>query len=192
MLPDFFADFSFDHVLDEEFADQRLPAGGIPAVGGGPDDDEWVFSVAAELPLFEGGDKKHELDRAKADLEQFVQTRERVRQLIEQDTLTAFYAIEGSHPSIAYSRTAADRAHKNLEIVGDQYARGAANIIDLLDAQNEAFTADQAAAISVYRYLQDLVDYQRAISWFELFGSKEEKAAWVARLEAYLDAGGEP
>jgi outer membrane protein TolC len=126
------------------------------------------------------------VSRARSELERLLQTRERARQLIEQQTLLTTAAIDSSQPNIQLRRRAAASARKNLDIIRDKYARGAASIIELLDAQNQTFAQDQAAAVAGYEFLQDLIDFQRSLSWFEKFGSEESRAAWVRRLKAYL------
>jgi outer membrane protein TolC len=100
------------------------------------------------------------------------------------------YALQSSHPNIGLSRTAADRAHKNLDVVRKKYAQGAVSILDLLDAQNQVLTQDQAAAIAVYTYLQDLVQFQRAISWFEWMQADPAKKEFVVGLESFWQPSG--
>ena len=76
-------------------------------------------------------------------------------------------------------------ARKNLELVTRQYARGIAPIIDLLDAQNASFQADQLAANSVYDFLIDVMFLQRAAANFNFFTSEAERDEFFQRLDAY-------
>jgi outer membrane protein TolC len=61
-------------------------------------------------------------------------------------------------------------------------------VTDLLEAQTNAFTAEQNAASTVYRFLIDLVDFQRAIAWFEDERSPEEQEALLQRIETAVEA----
>jgi outer membrane protein TolC len=72
---------------------------------------------------------------------------------------------------------------RNYEIVRDNYASGRSSIIDLLDAQSQAFTLKQQTVIAVYDYLDDLLELQRSISFFEPLESAESRNGLVTRLE---------
>ncbi len=58
----------------------------------------------------------------------------------------------------------ADAAGKTLELVRDAYARGAASIIALLDAQNNALASELAAETAVYNFLDDWAEVQRSVA----------------------------
>ncbi len=97
-----------------------------------------------------------------------------------------------SYPGISLSREAADAANRNLVLITDSYIQGIKSIIDLLDAQNQALVADQAAANAVYNFLIDLMGVQRAMGEFILFQPEEERKAWRQRAEQYLQQKPEP
>ncbi|GAG17272.1 unnamed protein product, partial [marine sediment metagenome] len=187
VLPDFNAGFTFDH---EMIRHERLPGTGASALeaAGIPDSDrdDWLLGISGTLPLFESGGRVFDVRKARADLDQLKSTYERIRQLTEKLTRNTIYGIESSHPNIRLSREAADRAHKNLEIVREKYAQGTVSILDLLDAQNQALVEDRSASIAVYDYLKDLYAFQRAISWFQDTKTSEEKREWVTSLNAFL------
>ena len=64
------------------------------------------------------------------------------------------------------------------------------SIIDLLDAQNASLVADQVAANSIFDFLIDLMEVQRAVGKFDFFLSVEEREAWFNRLEAFFTQAG--
>ena len=68
-----------------------------------------------------------------------------------------------STDSASSAGVSADAAAKTLELVQDSYGRGAASILDLLDAQNAALTAEFAAETSVYDFLDDWAEVRRSI-----------------------------
>jgi len=86
---------------------------------------------------------------------------------------------------------AADAAHRNLELVSDSYERGVVSILDLLDAQNAALVSDQVAANSVFDFLIDLMEVQRAAVNFDFFLSAADRAAWFERLERFFADSGQ-
>ncbi|MBW2683278.1 MAG: TolC family protein, partial [Deltaproteobacteria bacterium] len=71
--------------------------------------------------------------------------------------------------------------NRNLKLITDSYIQGLKSIIELLDAQNQALSADQAAANAVYDFLVDLMGVQRAMGMFVLFEPEEERNAWIER-----------
>ncbi len=91
-----------------------------------------------------------------------------------------------SFPSIELSREAADAAGRNLELVTDSYSRGLVSIIELLDAQNAARVAEQAAQNSVYDFFIDLMELQRAAGNFGFLKSERERDELFERLDSFM------
>lgn len=183
------ASFSYDNILNDDYAggglSDQMKSAGLPALEL-PDRErnEWIATVQASLPLFEGGGRMADVARARSQLVQLRETRRRAAQLTEQEAHSVIYALESSQPNIALSRTGADRARNNLNVVRKKYAQGSVSILDLLDAQNQALTQDQAAAIAVNAYLQDIIQFQRVIAWFEFMKSAVEKEALISEMDA--------
>ena len=80
---------------------------------------------------------------------------------------------------------AAEAARNNLTVVIDTYRRGAATILDLLDAQNVSLAADQEAASAVYQFLIDLMRVQRAVNRFDFFTTPQDLEDFFDRLEGF-------
>jgi len=183
VLPTASAFVDYDYELEEKNF--------IPADAEQPDKEDWLFGVSVTYPLFEGGRKIADVKQAKAQLDGLKQTHERARQLIEQRAQSALYSLESSHPNIRLNRIAADQAQKNLDVVQKKYAQGLVPIIDLLDAQNQSFTQNQAAAIAVNEYLKDLMEFERSIAWFEPILTEEEKETFLNQFQTFMAQGKE-
>jgi outer membrane protein TolC len=155
LLPAFFFDFSYDYFFEwsPDVVARR--------------DDTWSARVYAVYPLFQGGNRYYELKREQSAREGLENERELSRQLVERRVRTAMQRVESGFPMIVLSLQAAEASRQNLDVVQEKYAEGILNVTDLLEAQNQSFTSDQAAAISVYQFLVDLIDLQRAVAWFE-------------------------
>jgi outer membrane protein TolC len=95
-----------------------------------------------------------------------------------------------SFAGIELSEQASAAAGKSLELVSDAYARGAVSILDLLDAQNAAVSAEQLYANAVYDFFVDLMEVQRAANRFDFFLSAADRNLWYERLEDYFDRAG--
>ena len=95
-----------------------------------------------------------------------------------------------SRMGIGLAQEAAAAAGKNLALVTEAYARGAISIIDLLDAQNAALNAEELATNSVYDFLIDLLEVERAANRIEILGTPETAKAFFERLESYFHGHG--
>lgn len=180
----------YDRILDRHFTGNdttdQLEAAGFPVSRNDSSDNEWQFNITATLPLWEGGGRKHDVAAEEAELDRLELTRVAIAQQIEQRALASVYALQSSQPKIGLARIAADRSERSLKIISDKYQRGATQIVDVLDAQNEALRAGIGAAVAQASYLADLVEFQRAIGWFEKFQSPEARDAWVNHFKRYI------
>jgi outer membrane protein TolC len=154
----------------------------------GQDDTTWSVGLSLSWPLFEGGRRYSKMDKLYAEHARLLAQIENVKQLIEQRMRTAMRNANASGVSILLSRTAAESAHKSLELVTDAYSRGALSIVDLLDAQNAALQADLASANAKFAYMTDLIRSQRASGDYFVLRGKQAAAKWINDLKEYLKA----
>ncbi len=149
------------------------------------DDTDWQIGVFARLPLYEGGRKGGTLGRINEDLARLRINQQAYTNRVAQDMLSALNNTRASYPAISLSREAADAAGRNLTLISDSYIEGIKSIIELLDAQNQALTSDQAAANAVYNFLIDLMGAQRALGEFVTFLPEAERKEWLRRAEEF-------
>ena len=137
-----------------------LPPGLLPDI----DDTMWNVGVKVNLPIFTGGANKARRIRADEELRGLRLQRRNVNLQISQRILSALDKAAASWPAISLRRQSADAAAQTLRLVQDAYGRGAASILDLLDAQNAALTAGFVAETAVYVFLDDWAEVQRSIA----------------------------
>lgn len=187
-VPDLGVSFDYDHTMQETIIGQtlseQLAQAGMP-VQPGPeaDKDDWTLGLRATWSLFDGGGQWVDIARQKTEIMRVRDLRSQTAQLIQQRVLNALFATGSSFPNIGLTQKAADMARKNLQVVQEKYAQGTVSILSLLDAQNQAFVRDQNAALANYTFLNDLVDVQRSISWFDALKNTGEREAWVRGLK---------
>ena len=160
---------------------------GLPAEG----DTDWSVGVDVSLPLFEGGARGARVSGSRLTLSQQHARRDATRERIEQRIRAAQHEMAASYPSIQLSQDAATAAQKNLEIVTDAYSRGAISILDLLDAQNAALVAEEAATNAVSDFLIDLMNVQRSLGRFDFFLDRQGLDDWLERLRDYIATEGQ-
>lgn len=182
---------AYDRVLDRQTEGPDIGAGlaaaGIPLKLTEPSANEWHIGIAAELPLFDGGLRRAGAARADAELRYLQALREETRQQIDAAVMAAYARVMASQPNIRLSRTRTRLAQESLELIQKRYHRGAAGLVDVLDAQGRAFEAEQAAVVAVNQYLQDLTRFQRAIAWFAWLKPAAEQAELIAQIKAWLE-----
>jgi len=176
--------------------DQRVASGGAGqgappiGLGSGQDNTQWSVGLGLSFPLFSGGSKEATETKATEDLRRLRLEREATVGRVEERIRSSMFQAAASFPGIRLSREAAEAAKKNLELVVDQYSRGAVDIIKLLNSQNAALTATESAANAVYEFLIDLMNIQRAVGKFDYFLYEEDRAAWFDRLRSFFDKAG--
>lgn len=185
--PKISASANYSRTLSQDFAGASLAdqfaAAGLPVHGTKADRDDWSVGVTASLPLFTGGSLTAEARKARAELRQRELSRDSARETVIAQAQSALYAAESAHANIALSRRSADLAAQNLAVVQDKYEQGAVSIVNLLDAQSSAFSQRQSAAAAVYRFLSELLQFQRSLGWIEVIATPAEKEAWFRDME---------
>jgi outer membrane protein TolC len=151
-------------------------------------DTSWILGVNVTLPLVTGGSRIAEQARAREQTWELTLRRDLLEQIVHRDILTATYLAAASHIGIGEARAAADAAARTLELVTDQYSRGAVDIINLLEAQNVALVREQTAANAIYDFLIDAMRLQRTIGAFTILQSEEEVENLRNKLDSYVRA----
>ena len=168
--------------LDLGFA----PPGGLAR----PNAVNWTMNVFASLPLFQGGARRAERARTSVRLEELRLTRRSAAQRVEQRIRSALHAAGASYAGIELSEASADAARRSLALVTDAYEQGAASILDLLDAQNQALVAQEVAASAGFDYLIDFMNVQRAVGQFDFFTAPGDYQAFLERLRLFFEQAG--
>ena len=168
----------------------RVEAGGVGGSGAPGDEVNWEVGVQASLPLYTGGARLARQRRAREALAQLRVQREAAAERIAANIRAALYAAGSAYANIRPAREASAASGENLELVTDAYGRGAVSILDLLDAQRDALSASLDAANTVYDYLIQLMQMQRAIGQFDFLVSEGGRQSWLERLDAFFQAQG--
>jgi outer membrane protein TolC len=147
-------------------------------------DLSWQLRVQASYPIFTGFARGATRAQTRLDLERLEVERDGARLAVEQRVRSALETAASSHAAIALTRDAEEAAGRNYELVSDAYARGAASITTLIDAQSAALDASESAANAVHDFLLDLMQVERAMGRFGVLQSAEDRRAFMERLRA--------
>ena len=77
-----------------------------------------------------------------------------------------------------------------LAIVEDKYRGGSLPILDLLDAQSNAVSAQAAAVSSFYASFADLVRLERQVGFIEFLQTPVETESFIGAAQAYVEKNG--
>jgi outer membrane protein TolC len=142
--------------------------------------------IELSLPLLTGGRQLAEVNQNSYELQRLKTESSIIDQLVEQRIRNAISTLQASYPGILLAKDAAIAAANNLKIVDQAYQNGMVPIITLLDAQQSLLTSEQASANANYKFLMDLIEFQRSLGDFNAFYSKEFQASFMVELENYL------
>jgi outer membrane protein TolC/ABC-type uncharacterized transport system substrate-binding protein len=156
------------------------------------DDTNWSVGVIASLPLFSGGSRSAERIQAKIDLERLLLDRTAVEERLEQRIRSALEQVRASFIGIRFAEESATAARENLALVEDAYARGAASLLDLLDAQTAALNAEEQATNALYDFLEDWLETHRAANILDLILEYDKQMAFADRIDEYFVTRGFP
>ena len=192
-MPDLSAKFEYDYEVDKKsgktapFSSTAFTRAPYEA-----DDHEWSVGVVLSVPIFQGGGRLADSEKALSELNGLKAQKRRANELIAQRIRSAMLRMNYSSPNIDLTKLAAENAGKNLEVIQDKYARGKASLIDLLDAQTESLVQQQSAALAEYQFIKDYIEMQRALGWFEFGRSRSELDQWVVRMNNYINSSTPP
>jgi outer membrane protein len=176
IVPKIYADFDYNYNFWQ--------SPDIPELG----TNMYEIRVSAALPLFNGTERVYDLQLRKSFVLELERRLKLADQFVEQRTRNSLRQLQASLPNIEYSRVAAENARKNFDVVRDKYANGIVTITDLLSAQTAAFAADQDALVSLYTFLLDSADFQRAVSFFPQTKGPNEIQEFANYLREKMEA----
>ena len=166
---------------------QRFYRGGAnsTAVPGEPNGTDWFAGLTLSIPIYEGG-RYAEIERNSVEVARLKVQRDDIADAVSQRAAASLHQMGASFAGIDLSRESADAAKKNYDLVETAYAQGAVRILDVIDAQNAWFSAQNLAADSVYAFLIDWMNVQRALGQFTSMLGQTERADLLRRANAYI------
>ena len=189
-IPDFFLNAEIRQFLSRSGAGTDPIDLPIPNEFPQVDDTDWSVGLFGALPVFTGGINRANKRGAQEELFQLEVEREAIANRVEQRIRSALLLAGASFYSIELAQAAADAALKSLDLVTESYVTGAVSITELLDAQAAALRASEGASNTVYDFLIDLMEVERAMSSFAFFQTQEEREAFYRGVHDFMTERG--
>ncbi len=124
-----------------------------------------TYAVAAtvQIPVFQGGRVRGELQVAEARLRQRQQELSSLHDQIAYEIRTALLNLKTSASQVAVARSNIHLAHATLQQARDRFATGVADNIEVVEAQQAAAQADDAYISSLYQFNLSKLSLARAM-----------------------------
>ncbi len=180
-IPTAVTSFGVTNVLDRSGVGGSPPD---PTFGIPRDDFTWRWGVNLNFTLFD--DIRYgTIERLRRTRAQITAQRQDTANRIEQRVRSALHQLSASSAAVDLRRDAVAASHVNLDAVTASYRQGTINIITLIDAQNQALSAEINEANTLYQYLSDYAAAERAGGRFLLLEPPETQNDFFERLNAY-------
>lgn len=148
--------------------------------------NDYLIALQVTFPLFEGGAKCSRLYRDRAKVQEMCQEYQAMRDAVAFRVTSSLDSALASFLSIDLSFAAVAAANRNLAFVEESYAKGAASILDLLDAQQTSLESERSNAEAQFNFAVDLFRIMRAVGSYDIFRSERERRLWLQQLRAFF------
>jgi len=125
-----------------------------------PDRDEWSVGLSLNFPLFDGFERGHRLQRARADLSRAMADHADLVRGIELEVWTAYWRLIESAEAVEAAAKLTRSAIESVRLAEGEYKNGVVSIIGLIDAQTAQTEAER-------RLVQSRLDWYTAKARFE-------------------------
>ncbi len=152
-----------------------------------PDDITWNLGLRLSIPIFEGGRKKTELQRSEIEQDKIAWQKEDLLNKIEKGIRSNVQLMNASYKELDLSQKAAQAAEDNFRLIQNAYSLGAANVIQLIDAQNVMTRTKHMATNAYHQYILDFIHTERLQGKFSFLDADMERDMYTSRLLNYLN-----
>jgi NodT family efflux transporter outer membrane factor (OMF) lipoprotein len=123
----------------------------------------WSFGPTLNLPIFDGGKLRANVDIEKSDAKtQYLAWKEAVLNGVEE-VENALSAVRRDRQTLGPLRRQVETAQESLALSTTSYKDGASSLLDVLDAQRSVSDAQASLAATVQQVAKDYVDLYVAI-----------------------------
>jgi outer membrane protein len=123
----------------------------------------WVASVKAEVPIFDGWRTDHQKEDAEATMLAEQARRRDVERQVSSDVEQALADLQTATSKIAISMLQVEQAKEAVSIAKSRYETGTVTNLDLLDAQAAESAARLGKLQALYKYVMSKYELQRAV-----------------------------
>lgn len=174
--------------LDQTFGryGTKVPDASFEALGVDPYQPTWNVGVNASLPIFQGNLRNKRIQQDKIVLQQLAINRSDLELQFATNIRLSLENLGNSYNQIQFTRQASLSSTKYLELIQDLYREGATNIVTLLDAQNNAVSAQLGFANSQYQFILDAITIERLFNKIYLLSTPKDRESFINDYLTFL------
>ena len=146
----------------------------------------WNLALGVQYPIFQGRRRNVQLQQTKIRLFQLRDQELLLKQQLELRIRSAMEVAGASFAELELSQTAATASSKNFTIIRDLYSQGLTSVTNLIDAQNSNLQTALAAENAIFQFISDFLAVERAVGFYYVLSSPDERDAFFERLNFYL------
>ncbi|TPN86936.1 TolC family protein [Aquimarina algicola] len=165
----------------------RSGEGSDPQPGFTLPNNNYNIGVTMSIPIFNRTQTNINRQTSIIQKEQLSINRENTELTINTNIRNGILNVINQITNIRLSKVSEETAKEALELTQVSYSKGAVNVVQLIDAQNNYLNAQLASMTAVYTYLTSALQIERFIAHYFLLSSKEENNALTQRFLQYLN-----
>jgi len=147
----------------------------------------WNIGLNASLPIFQGNLRKNKIQKDQILLKQLAVNRAALEQQFATNIRLSLENLGNSYNDIQFTQQAEKSSARFLNLVQDLYREGAATIVTLLEAQNNAVSAQLGVVSSRYQFIIDAITIERLINSIYLLATPQERETFVNNYLIFLN-----
>lgn len=150
-------------------------------------DYNYQLGVKLSLPIFSGFSLSASEQKVKYEITQLELSKKTAIEKITTNVKSIMVTLQSDLYAIKQTGIAKSSASNSLDLINIKYLRGAASLLDLLDAQRNYYNTMQDEANVYYSFLNDYFVLQNALSRYDMFLSPLELAELMNRIDKYME-----
>ncbi|MDD9971573.1 MAG: TolC family protein, partial [Myxococcales bacterium] len=131
-----------------------------------PNDLDWSVGLLASFPLFAGMADHAAIAETRAELKRKEALAAALALAIERRVHNAIAEASAAHQALTLATEAAEHAQQGMDLVRQAYARGAVDVLRLVDAQTQVVVTQLSAENAYHDYLAAFVRVEHALGRF--------------------------
>lgn len=151
-----------------------------------PPDGNYSIGLNVSLPIFQQNQRNINKKTAKIQLDQLTIQKKNTNLSLEKNVNDIVLNMVNQIANIEISKVSEETAKESLELTQNAYKNGAVPIIQLIDAQNNYFEAQQSRATANYNYLTTSMQLERSIGYFFLMHTESQNKEFVQKANQFI------
>ena len=153
-----------------------------------PPKTNWEIGLSLRFPVFSGLRRDGQIDRVDAERRRAEIRRADARRQLEEAIRSQTDRAAAAYLGVIEAEAAASAGRETLDLVQESYARGVADVLDLIDTQGAVLQTRLELAGARYDFLLRLLETERALSRVGALQTPQARNDFRARLQARMRA----